>query len=90
MTLSITTLSIMKLCHYAEWHCAECRDLYIAMLNVVMLSVIRLNVVMLSVIRLNVVMLSVLRLNVFMLSVIRLNVVMLSVAAPLKLSHCSI
>jgi hypothetical protein len=53
------TLSIMKLCHYAECHCAECRDLFIGMLNVVMLSVVRLNVVMLSVVRLNVVMQSV-------------------------------
>jgi hypothetical protein len=49
MTLSLTTLSIMKLCHYAECQCAECRDLFIGMLNVIMLSVIRLNVVMLSV-----------------------------------------
>ncbi len=44
----------MKLCHYAEYHCADCRDLFIGMPNVVMLSVI-----MLSVVRLNVVMLSV-------------------------------
>jgi len=49
----------MKLCHYAECHSAECLDLFIGMLNVIMLSAIRLNVVMLSVIRLNVVMLSV-------------------------------
>jgi hypothetical protein len=53
---------ITKLCHYAEWHCAECCNLFLGMLNVIMLSVVLLNVI-----RLNVVMLSVvapfLRLN---------------------------
>ncbi len=34
------TLSITKLCHYAEWHCAERQDLFIGMLNVVILSVV--------------------------------------------------
>ncbi len=29
----------MTLCHYAECHCSKCRDLFIVMLNVVMLSV---------------------------------------------------
>jgi hypothetical protein len=53
------TLSITKLYHYAECYCAECYDLFICMLNVVLLSVVRLNVVMMSVVRLNVVMLSV-------------------------------
>ncbi len=43
------TLSITKLCYYADSHCAECRNLFIGMLNVVMLSVIRLNVFILSV-----------------------------------------
>jgi hypothetical protein len=50
MTLSITTL-----CHYAEYHCAECRDLFIVMLNVIMLSVVMLRVIMLNVIMLSVV-----------------------------------
>ncbi len=49
------TLSIMKLFHYTECHCAECRDLLIGMLNVVMLSVVRLNIVRLNVIMLTVV-----------------------------------
>jgi hypothetical protein len=50
MTLSIMTLSIMslcimtlcttKLCYYAEWHCAESRNLFIGMRNVVTLNVI--------------------------------------------------
>ncbi len=44
------TLSIITLCHYAE-----CRVLFITMLNVIMLSVVMLNVVMLSVVMLNVV-----------------------------------
>ncbi len=49
------TLSITKLCHYAEYHCAECRGLFIGMLNVIMLSVVMLSVVMLSVVMLGVV-----------------------------------
>ncbi len=44
------TLSITKLCHYAECYCVDCRDLLIGMLNVIMLSAVRLNVVMLSVV----------------------------------------
>jgi hypothetical protein len=40
MTLSITTL-----CLYAEYRCAECRDLLIIMLSVLMLNVVILNVV---------------------------------------------
>ncbi len=36
-------------CHYAERYYAECRNLLIAILNVIMVSVILLNVVMLSV-----------------------------------------
>jgi hypothetical protein len=40
MTLSLMTLSITKLYHYAECHCAECRDFLIGMLNVVRLSVV--------------------------------------------------
>ncbi len=62
MTLSVTTLS-----HYAGGHCAECRDLFTVILNVIMLSVVMPSVVMLSVI---------------MLSVVMLSVVMLSVVAP--------
>ncbi len=61
------TLSIMKLCHYAECHCAEGCDLFFGMINVIILSVIRLNVIRLNVIRLN---------------VIRMNVIMVSVLAP--------
>jgi len=38
------TLSITKLCHYAERHYAECHVLFTIMLSVVMLSVIMLNV----------------------------------------------
>ncbi len=38
----------MKLCQYAECHCAERRDLFIGLLNVVVLIVVRLNVIMLS------------------------------------------
>jgi len=49
------TLSITKLCHYAESYCAECRDLFIGMLSVVRLSVIRLSVARLDVVRLRVV-----------------------------------
>jgi hypothetical protein len=30
--LSIKTLSIMKLCNYAEYHFGECHDLFIGML----------------------------------------------------------
>ena len=52
MTVSITTFFIK--CYYAEYHYAECCDLFIVMLNVVML-----NVTMLSVFMQNVVMLSV-------------------------------
>jgi hypothetical protein len=37
----------------------ECRDLFIVMLNVIILSVVMLNVIMLSVVKLNVIMLSV-------------------------------
>ncbi len=40
MTLSTTTLSMTKLCHYAEWHDAECRVLFVAMLNVTMQSAV--------------------------------------------------
>ncbi len=40
-------------------HCAECRDLFIGLLSVIMLSVVMLNLVMLNIFMLNVVMLSV-------------------------------
>ncbi len=49
------TLTIMKLCRYAECHCADYRNLFIGMLSVVRLSVIMLSVVMLNVVMLNVV-----------------------------------
>jgi hypothetical protein len=72
----------------------KCCNLFIGMLNAVMLSLVRLNVVMLSVVLLIVVMPSVVRLSVIMLSVVllivvmssvvRLNVVMPSVMAPVK------
>jgi hypothetical protein len=71
VTLTIMTLSITKLYHYAE-----CRDLFIDMMSVVRLSVVGPNVVRLSVVRLNVV-----GPNVVRLSVVRLNVVRLSVVA---------
>jgi hypothetical protein len=45
MTLSITTLSMTKLCRYAKCHCAEFRDLFIVMLNVFSLNVIMQSVV---------------------------------------------
>ncbi len=73
------TLIIMRLFHYAECHCAECRDLFIIVLNVVMLRVVQLNVVMLRVDQLNVVKLRVVQLNVVMLRVNQLNVIMLRV-----------
>jgi hypothetical protein len=38
MTLSIMTFSISTICHYAK--CAECRVLFIVMLNVARLSVV--------------------------------------------------
>ncbi len=53
------TRSITKLCHYSEYHCAECRNLFIDILNVIMLNVIMLSDIMLSVVRANVIMLSV-------------------------------
>ncbi len=49
MILSVTKLSITTLCHYAESHCAEYRNLFSVILNVIMLSVVMLNVVMLSI-----------------------------------------
>jgi hypothetical protein len=39
------TLSITKLCHYAERHYAECHVLFTIMLNVIMTSVIMMSVV---------------------------------------------
>jgi len=59
------TLSLKMLCHYAE-----CRVLFIVMLNVIMLTVVILIVIML---------------NVIMLSVVMLNVILLSVVASLML-----
>ncbi len=50
MTLCITTLSKMTLFNYAECCCAECRDLFIVILNVIVPSVIMLNVLRLSVV----------------------------------------
>jgi hypothetical protein len=50
VTFSITILSTMTLCHYAECHCAACRGLFFGMLNVIMLIVVLVNVVMLSVV----------------------------------------
>jgi hypothetical protein len=43
MTLSITILYIE--CHNAQYHFAECNNLFFVMLNVIMLSIIMLNVV---------------------------------------------
>jgi len=45
--------------HYAECRCVECRELCIAAMNVIMLSVTTLNVIMLRVVTLSVVMLNV-------------------------------
>jgi hypothetical protein len=86
MTDGITTFCIK--CDYTELHYAECRDFFIVLLNMVMLSVVMLNVIMLSVFMLNVIMLSVFMLNVIMLSVVLLNVIilnviMLSVVSPI-------
>ncbi len=33
------------LCHYAESHCAECRIVFISMLNDIMLNVVMLSIV---------------------------------------------
>jgi hypothetical protein len=51
VTFSITTQSIIKLCHYAEcgYSESECLVLFIVMLNLIVVSVVILNVVMLSV-----------------------------------------
>jgi hypothetical protein len=68
-------LSLKMLCHYAE-----CRVLFIVMLNVIMLTVVILIVIML-----NVIMLSVIILIVILLSVVMLNVILLSVVASLML-----
>ncbi len=48
MTLSINDTQHKTLsteCYYADYHYAECRDLFIVMLNAIMLSVVMLNVV---------------------------------------------
>jgi hypothetical protein len=50
VTLSITTLSIMKLCRYVECHCSECLNLFIGMVNVIVLSAVMLSDVMPSVV----------------------------------------
>ncbi len=44
------TLGISIKCYYSERHYAECRIIFIVMLNVLMLCVSMLNVVMLSVV----------------------------------------
>jgi hypothetical protein len=49
-TLSITTFRITAICHYTESRCAECSNLFIAMLNVIMLGVVMLNVVALTIV----------------------------------------
>ncbi len=40
----------MTLWHYVECSCAECRNLFIVMLNVIIPSVVMLNVVILSIV----------------------------------------
>jgi hypothetical protein len=50
-------LSITLLCHYAEYHYADCRILVIVRLNVIMVNVIMLSVIMLIVVIISVVML---------------------------------
>jgi hypothetical protein len=54
MTLSITTLN-----RYGECHSAECRVLFIVMLNVIILNVFMLNVIILNVFMLNFIMLNI-------------------------------
>jgi hypothetical protein len=44
MTFSIMTLSLVALCHYIEYCCAQCHILFTVMLGVVMLNVIMLSV----------------------------------------------
>ncbi len=73
MTLSITTHF-----RYVECHCAECRNLFIVMPNVIMLSVVMMSVAMLTVIMLTVIMLTVIMLTFVMLTVVLLNVIMLT------------
>jgi hypothetical protein len=51
------TLSIITLCHYAEFRDAEYRILFIVMLSVLTLNVIKLYVVMVNVIMMNAIML---------------------------------
>ncbi len=116
MTLSTTTLSINTLSMKGSWltlsisdisitmiyNCAECRVLFIIILNVIMLSVIMLSVIMLSVIMPSIIMLSAIMLSAVMLSivmlyvvmlsavmlcVVMLSVIMLSVAAPFLITH---
>jgi hypothetical protein len=53
----------------AGYHYAECRILFIVMLNVVMLSAVMLNVVMVSAV---------------MLNVVRLSVIMLCIMVPIN------
>jgi hypothetical protein len=45
MTFCIMTLNITKLCRNAECRCAYYRNLFIVMLNVILLSFVMLNIV---------------------------------------------
>ncbi len=58
--------------HYVQGRFAECHDLFIVMLNAIMLSVVMLNVAILGVIMLNVAV---------------LGVVMMNVVAPIETYH---
>jgi hypothetical protein len=70
VTLIINDTQFNNALHYSERCNAECRILFVVLLNDVMLNVIMLNVIMLNVIILSVVLLSVVMINVSMLSVV--------------------
>jgi hypothetical protein len=87
MTFGKTTLNVNALCINRQ--CAECRHLFIVMLNVIMPCVSTLDVIMLSVsilvvITLNIYIMNVIMLNAIMLNVIMQNIIMLNV---IKLSR---
>jgi hypothetical protein len=96
-TFSITTLNIKSLfatlsmndtqhnSKSAIRHKVECRDLFIVVLNIIMLSVVMLHCYSAESIYAERHDLFIVMLNVIMLSVIMLVVVMLSVAAPIYL-----
>ena len=56
--------------HKTPYHCAECRILFIVMVNVVMVNVVMVNVIMVNVIMVNVIMVNVIMMNVVMVTVL--------------------